>query len=58
VIQVAGALRPNAGILKSLARSLAGLQTYVGLAEKITGQPLPVSPDPRGEIIQVMMRAR
>mmetsp|Transcript_33480 Transcript_33480/g.99632 ORF Transcript_33480/g.99632 Transcript_33480/m.99632 type:complete len:370 (-) Transcript_33480:204-1313(-) len=29
-------------------------KTYVGLAEKITGKPLPVSEDPRSEIIAVL----
>ena len=29
-------------------------ETYVGLAEKITGKPLPLSTDPRSEIIAVL----
>ena len=29
-------------------------KTYVDLAEKITGKPVPISADPRGEIIAVL----
>ena len=31
-------------------------RTYVGLAERITGKPLPISVDPRGEIVAVLRK--
>ena len=33
---------------------IAVSDTYVGLAEKITGQPLPLSENPKAEIIQIL----
>ena len=31
-------------------------KTYVDIAEKITGKPLPISDDPRAEIIEVLRK--
>jgi phosphoribosylaminoimidazole-succinocarboxamide synthase len=39
-----------------LAMMDAVSKTYVDIAEKITGEPLPVSDDPRAEIIEVLRR--